>query len=174
MKKVKAEDLKRVLLDIESDRQLTPEIVEEALKEAMAKAYRKHVEMNDAYVRVELDEYIHIYPERIVVEEVEDDALEIELAEAQKVNPDVKVGDFISEPEVDFTQFDRAEITVAKNVIKQKIREAEKQIVYEAYSDKVGDMILGTVETVGEKYATVNIGKTEAMMKKCENVKLMK
>ena len=170
MKKVKAEDLKRVLLDIESDRQLTPEIVEEALKEAMAKAYRKHVEMNDAYVRVELDEYIHIYPERIVVEEVEDDALEIELAEAQKVNPDVKVGDFISEPEVDFTQFDRAEITVAKNVIKQKIREAEKQIVYEAYSDKVGDMILGTVETVGEKYATVNIGKTEAMMKKSSQI----
>ncbi|MBP3853482.1 MAG: transcription termination/antitermination protein NusA [Erysipelotrichaceae bacterium] len=168
--KVKAEDLKTALLGIESDRQLTPEIVEGALVEAMSKAYRKHVDIPDAYVRVELGDYIHIYPEKMVVEEVEDDALEMDLAEAQKINKDVKVGDMISLPEVDFTQFDRAEVVLAKNVIKQKIREAEKQIIYEAYADRIGDMVTGTVETVEEKYTLVNIGKTLAMMKKSQQI----
>lgn len=168
--KVKAEDLKTALLGIEADRQLTPEIVEGALVEAMTKAYRKHVDIPDAHVSVELDDYIHIYPEKEVVEEVEDDALEMELAEAKKINKDVQVGDMIRQPEIDFTQFDRAEVVLAKNVIKQKIREAEKQIIYEAYADRVGDMITGTVETVEEKYALVNIGKTLAMMKKSQQI----
>ena len=70
MKKVKTEDLRKALLGIEADRQLSPEIVEGALVEAMSKAYRKHVDIPEAHVRVELDEHIHIYPEKEVVEEI--------------------------------------------------------------------------------------------------------
>lgn len=51
-------------------------------------------------------------------------------------------------------------VILAKNVMKQKIREAEKQIVYEEYCDKVDEMIYGTIETVEEKFCIVNIGKT--------------
>lgn len=168
--KQKVDTIASALLGIESDRQLTPEIVEEALKEALTKAYRKHIEIPDAYVKTEIkDGIIHIYHQRVVVEEVEDDELEISLKEAKKINKDAKLGDMIDE-EVDYTQFDRAAVVLAKNVIKQKIREAEKQIVYEEYCDKVDEMVMGTVETVEPKFVIVNIGKTLAMMKKSQQI----
>lgn len=168
--KQKVDTIASALLGIESDRQLTPEIVEEALKEALTKAYRKHIEIPDAYVKTEIkDGIIHIYHQRVIVEEVEDDELEISLKEAKKVNKDAKLGDMIDE-EVDYTQFDRAAVVLAKNVIKQKIREAEKQIVYEEYCDKVDEMVMGTVETVEPKFVIVNIGKTLAMMKKSQQI----
>ena len=168
--KQKVDTIASALLGIESDRQLTPEIVEEALKEALTKAYRKHIEIPDAYVKTEIkDGIIHIYHQRVVVEEVEDDELEISLKEAKKINKDANLGDMIDE-EVDYTQFDRAAVVLAKNVIKQKIREAEKQIVYEEYCDKVDEMVMGTVETVEPKFVIVNIGKTLAMMKKSQQI----
>lgn len=168
--KQKVDTIASALLGIESDRQLTPEIVEEALKEALTKAYRKHIEIPDAYVKTEIkDGIIHIYHQRVIVEEVEDDELEISLKEAKKINKDAKLGDMIDE-EVDYTQFDRAAVVLAKNVIKQKIREAEKQIVYEEYCDKVDEMVMGTVETVEPKFVIVNIGKTLAMMKKSQQI----
>ena len=164
--KIKVADLAKALQGIETDRQLTKEIVEDALKEALTKAYRKHIEIPDAYVRVDVEDgTIHIYHERMVVEEVEDDELE----EAQKENPNIQLGDMVGE-EVDFTDFDRAAVVLAKNVMKQKIREAEKALVYEEYYDKVDEMVLGTIETVEEKFVIVNIGKTFAMMKKSARI----
>ena len=168
--KIKVADLAKALQGIETDRQLTKEIVEDALKEALTKAYRKHIEIPDAYVRVDVEDgTIHIYHERMAVEEVEDDELEIELEEAQKENPNIQLGDMVGE-EVDFTDFDRAAVVLAKNVMKQKIREAEKALVYEEYCDKVDEMVLGTIETVEEKFVIVNIGKTFAMMKKSAQI----
>ena len=168
--KIKVEDLAKALQGIETDRQLTKEIVEDALKEALTKAYRKHIEIPDAYVRVDIvDGTIHIYHERMVVEEVEDDELEIELDEARKENPNIQLGDMVDE-EVDFKDFDRAAVVLAKNVMKQKIREAEKALVYKEYCDKVDEMVLGTIETVEEKFVVVNIGKTFAVMKKSDQI----
>lgn len=168
--KIKVKDIAKALQGIETDRQLTKEIVEDALKEALAKAYRKHIEIPDAYVRVDIiNDTIHIYHERMVVEEVEDDELEIELEEARKENPNIQLGDMVDE-EVDFTDFERAAVVLAKNVMKQKIREAEKALVYEEYCDKVDEMVLGTIETVEEKFVVVNIGKTYAVMKKSDQI----
>lgn len=168
--KIKVKDIAKALQGIETDRKLTKEIVEDALKEALTKAYRKHIEIPDAYVRVDIiDDTIHIYHERMVVEEVEDDELEIELEEARKENPNIQLGDMVDE-EVDFTDFERAAVVLAKNVMKQKIREAEKALVYEEYCDKVDEMVLGTIETVEEKFVVVNIGKTYAVMKKSDQI----
>lgn len=168
--KIKVKDIAKALQGIETDRQLTKEIVEDALKEALTKAYRKHIEIPDAYVRVDIiNDAIHIYHERMVVEEVEDDELEIELEEARKENPNIQLGDMVDE-EVDFTDFERAAVVLAKNVMKQKIREAEKALVYEEYCDKVDEMVLGTIETVEEKFVVVNIGKTYAVMKKSDQI----
>ena len=168
--KIKVKDIAKALQGIETDRQLTKEIVEDALKEALTKAYRKHIEIPDAYVRVDIiNDTIHIYHERMVVEEVEDDELEIELEEARKENPNIQLGDMVDE-EVDFTDFERAAVVLAKNVMKQKIREAEKALVYEEYCDKVDEMVLGTIETVEEKFVVVNIGNTYAVMKKSDQI----
>ena len=153
---------------IENDRKLTKEIVVSALEEALIKAYRKHIEIPDALVRVDISEKtgaIRVFQERQVVENVEDDEMEISLEDAQRINKDYQLGDLVDE-EVNIQEFGRAAVVLAKNVMKQKIREAEKQIVYEEYCDKVEEMITGTIETVEEKFCIVNIGKTLAMMPK--------
>ncbi|MDO4466752.1 MAG: transcription termination factor NusA [Bacillota bacterium] len=169
--KIKVKDLQKALLGIEEKSQLSQEVVEEALKEALTKAYRKQVGLDDVQVRVVIEKgCIEIFQLREVVEEVFDDEMEISLEDAKAVNPRAQLGDFIDE-EVDFTQFDRGAVVLAKNVIKQKIREAEKNLVYEEYSDKIEDMVLGTVESAEEKFTLVNIGKTIAMMKKSDSIK---
>lgn len=178
--KLKVENLTKALQGIEADRQLSKDIVEEALKEALKKAYQKHIGINDAgvidvtgresFVRVEIVKgIIHIYHERVVVNEVEDSELQISLEDAKTINPNASLGDIIDE-EADFKTFDRAAVVLAKNVMKQKIREAEKTQVYEEYCDKVDEMVFGTVETVEEKFVIVNIGKTFAVMKKSQQI----
>ena len=120
--KIKVKDIAKALQGIETDRQLTKEIVEDALKEALTKAYRKHIEIPDAYVRVDIiNDTIHIYHERMVVEEVEDDELEIELEEARKENPNIQLGDMVDE-EIDFTEFERAAVVLAKNVTTKSMK----------------------------------------------------
>lgn len=169
--KIKIKDLQKALLGIEEKSQLSPEVVQEALKEALTKAYRKQVGLDDVAVRVEIEKgCIELFHQREVVEEVYDDEMEISLQDARIVNVNAQLGDFIDE-EVDFTKFDRGAVVLAKNVIKQKIREAEKLLVYEEYCDKVDEMVLGTVESAEEKFTLVNIGKTIAMMKKSDSIK---
>jgi N utilization substance protein A len=169
--KVNVEQLKAAFLGIEEDRQLSPEIVENALKDALTKAYQKHVGLSDAHVRVEIDKgNIHVIPQLEVVEEVTDDEFEISLADAQAVKPDAQIGDMIDEEEADISEFDRVEVVLAKNVMKQKIREAEKQIIYEEYHDKVDEMVSGRIETVEDKFVIVNIGKASAMLRRSQQI----
>ena len=79
------------------------------------------------------------------------------------------MGDVV-ENEVNIAEMGRAAVVLAKNVMKQKIREAEKQAVYDEYCDKVEEMVMGTVETVEDKFVIVNIGKTMALMPKNQQI----
>ncbi|TGY66401.1 transcription termination/antitermination protein NusA [Dubosiella muris] len=176
---MKVESLANALQGIESNHQLDPAIVEDALKEALTKAYQKQMkahskqtELRDVQVKVEIvNGIVHIYQVREVMndDDITDDELEISLEEAKAIDPRAQIGDTIDE-EVDFTQFDRAAVLLAKNVMKQKIREAEKQQVYEEYCDKVNEMVSGVVETVENKFIIVDIGKTYAIMKKGDQI----
>ena len=157
---------------IESDRKLSKEIVIEALQEALAKAFRKHIEIPDAMVRVDVNDEtgdIKVYQQRLIVENVEDDELEISLEDAKRVNQSLELGGVVEE-EVSIADLGRAAVILAKNVMKQKIREAEKLVVYEEYCDKVDEMITGTIESVEEKFCVVNIGKTLALMPKNQQI----
>ncbi|OCN05674.1 transcription elongation factor NusA [Erysipelotrichaceae bacterium MTC7] len=160
-------ELKKVvkaMQEIEKDRNIDEETIKEALEEALTKAYRKHVELQDAYVRVSFeDKDIKVFAQRLVVEEVEDDELEISLEDAKKIREDFALGEFVEE-EVDITSFGRIAIILAKNVMKQKTREAQKQAVYDEYIDKLEELVTGVVETVEEKFCLVNIGRTIALM----------
>ena len=163
---MKLKDFMKAMQAIEQDRSLSQEIVVAALKEALAKAYRKHIEIPDALVSVDINEKsgeIKVYQQRTVVEEVEDDELEISLKDAKSINQDLELGDLVSS-EVSIDNLGRAAVILAKNVMKQKIREAEKQAVYDEYCDKLDDLVVGTIESVEEKFCVVNIGKTLALM----------
>lgn len=169
---MKLNDFMTAMQAIESDRQLSKEIVVDALQEALSKAFRKHIEIPDALVRVAVDDEngeIKVFQQRAVVETVEDDELEISLNDAKRINEALELGDVVEE-EVNIADFGRAAVILAKNVMKQKIREAEKLTVYEEYCDKVEEMIFGTVESVEEKFCVVNIGKTLAIMPKNQQI----
>lgn len=167
----KLNELLKAMSLIEDDRKIPKEVVVDALKEAMAKAYKKHVEIPDINVRVDITPKgkIEIYQQYQVVEEVEDDELEISLEDAKETNTDAQVGDIV-EHKVEINNFSRAAATLAKSVVKQKIREAEKQAIYDEYIDKLDEMVLGIVETVEEKFALINLGKTLAILPKSQQV----
>lgn len=167
---MKLKDVIKAMQEIEQDRSISKDIIIEALQEALTKAYRKHIDIQDAYVRVSFDnDDIKVYHQKLVVEEVEDDELEISLEDAQAIREDYQLGDFVEE-EVDFTEFGRIAIILAKNVMKQKTREAQKQAVYDEYSDKLEELVTGVVETVEDKFCLVNIGKTLALMPKVAQI----
>jgi transcription termination/antitermination protein NusA len=154
------------------DRKVSKEIVVEALKEALSKAYKKQIEIPDALVKVDIDEKtgeLAIYQQYAIVDEVEDDELEISLSDARKFNPDAQVGDFHNVRK-SIDELGRAAAILAKNVLKQKIREAEKQSVYDEYIDKKDEMVIGLIESVEEKFVVVNLGKTLAMMPKAAQI----
>ncbi|MCI8541102.1 MAG: transcription termination/antitermination protein NusA [Erysipelotrichaceae bacterium] len=165
-------DIINAMQNIESNHKLSKEIVIEALEEALAKAYRKHVEIPDALVRVAINEktgMIKVYKQRRIVAEVEDDELEISLADAKRIKQEFELDEFVEE-EVNIAEMGRAAVVLAKNVMKQKIREAEKQAVYDEYCDKVEEMVFGTVETVEDKFVIVNLGKAMALMPKNQQI----
>lgn len=164
---MKLKDLLKAMQAIEEDRALSVEVVTSALKEALTKAYRKHVEMPDAEVEVLVDEStgeIKVYRQKMVVETVEDDEFEISVSDAKELNAEAELGVLVNTNEINIAEFGRAAVILAKNVLRQKIKEAEKQAVYDEYIDKLQDMVIGTIESVEEKFCVVNIGKTLALM----------
>ena len=161
-----AKELLNALDAFEQEKGISKEVVIDALKEALAKAYRRNTDP-DALCRVEIDPVkgtIEMYEQKNVVEEVTDDLYEVELEDAQKVNPNLNIGDVMETP-VDPDTLTRLAALQAKQVLTQKIREYEKQTVYDAYIDKKGDIIVGIVERIEPTFVLVNVGKTNAIMK---------
>ena len=156
---------------IEDERMVDSEVIFSAFKEGIEKAFRKHVRCPEATVRIDVDDNdeIRIFQVRTVVEDVDDDEIEISLDDAKEKNSNAQLDDKI-EDEVSITEFSRSEITVVKNVMLQKIKEATKQIIYDEYIDKVDDMVTGTVESVEDKYVIVNLGKTLALLLKADQI----
>ncbi|NTW95028.1 MAG: transcription termination/antitermination protein NusA [Erysipelotrichaceae bacterium] len=164
-------DFIEALAGIEN-RKLPKEVVIDALKEALSKAYKKHIEIPDALVKVDINEKtgeLNVYQQYTVVEEVDDDELEISLSDAQKIKADIQVGE-LYDVKKSIDDLGRAAAILAKNVLKQKIREAEKQSVYDEYIDKKDEMVIGIIESVEEKFVVVNLGKTLAMMPKAAQI----
>ena len=157
----------------EEDRKVDPEFVLDTLKEAIAKTYQKHIDAPEAVVRVSIEKNeLHVYHQLIVVDDETDsfdETLDILYSEAVKLNPDVKVGDVIEE-EVDFKEIGRTSINVAKQMLKQRIKEYEKQRVYDEYKDKESDLISGIIKTIEDKFILVDIKNTIGILLKSEQI----
>ena len=157
----------------EEDRKVDPEFVLDTLKEAIAKTYQKHIDAPEAMVRVVIEKNeMHVYHQLMVVDddtETFDETLDILLSEAQKLNPEAKAGDIIEE-EVDFNEIGRTSINVAKQMLKQRIKEYEKQRVYDEYKDKEYDLISGIIKTIEDKFILVDIKNTIGILLKSEQI----
>ncbi|MBQ7223469.1 MAG: transcription termination/antitermination protein NusA [Erysipelotrichaceae bacterium] len=165
-------DLAAVLSNIQENRMISYDVVVSALKEGLAKAYRKHISCPDAMVRVDIDDkgVIRLYQQRKVIDtEVMDPDLEISLEDARELSESYNVDDII-EDEVGIEDFGRSTVSLVKNVMLQKIKEASKQMVYDEYIDKIDDLVYGTVQTVEDKFVLVDLGKTLALMTKADQI----
>lgn len=157
---------------IENDRNIPKEIVIDALKDSLAKAYRRQIGVPDALVDVVISEEsgdIKLYHKYKIVEEVMDDELEVGIHELDDDNVELVVGDYyqIEQP---IDSLGRAAAILAKNVIKQRIREAEKQGIYDEYIDQLGEMIFAMVESVEDKFVVLNLGKSLAVMPRAAQI----
>ena len=135
-------------------------------KEYIEKAYKKNYLNSDANVRVEINEKtgkFRLFELRTVVDDLEDEDLELSLEEAQAINPFYKIGDVV-ETEADVEHIGRLAAIQTKQLFRQKIRETEKETLYNEFADKKDDIITGIVDRVEDKFAIVNIGKTGAFL----------
>ncbi|MDE0942617.1 MAG: transcription termination factor NusA [Alphaproteobacteria bacterium] len=151
------------------EKSIDAEIVIEAMEEAIQKAARSKYGMENE-IRAEIDRKSgNIGLSRLldVVEAVENPATEILLREAQGRNPDARVGDLISEalPPIDFG---RIATQTAKQVIVQKVREAERARQFEEYKDRIGEVVNGVVKRVEYGNVLVDMGRAEAIVRRDE------
>lgn len=138
----------------------------EMLKESIGKAYKKNYLNPDANVRVEINEKtgkFRLFELRTVVDDLDDEDIELSLEEAQAINPNYQIGDVV-ETEADIEHIGRLAAIQTKQLFRQKIRETEKETLYNEFADKKDDIITGIVDRVEDKFAIVNIGKTGAFL----------
>jgi len=136
------------------------------LTESIEKAYKKNYLSPDANVRVEINEKtgkFRLFEIRTVVDDLEDEDTEVSLEEAHEINKNYQVGDII-ETEADVEQIGRLAAIQTKQLFRQKIRETEKETLYNEFADKKDEIITGIVDRVEPKFAIINIGKTGAFL----------
>lgn len=160
--------------ELERERGISKEVLIASLCDAMVAAYKKHMRIGKEVTNIEaiLDEQsgeIGVFSTKLVVDEVEDQDLQISLVDAQEIVEDVEAGDEIK-IEVTPEQFGRIAAQSAKQVITQRIREAERNLVLNEFLDKKGTLTTGIIQRVENRNVIVNIGKTDAIMPQKEQI----
>ena len=156
------------LTQLAAERNLPQSIVVEAVKEALASAYRKDPAAKGQDILVEVDSETGDVIVKTILnvkekDEIEDPLSEISEEEAKKLNKDLRVGDFI---ETGFMEYNPGRIAAqtAKQVVLQKLREAERDLVFGKFADKKGQVIPGTVQRIDSRNIFVDIGRANALM----------
>lgn len=160
------------LKELCGEREISPEILYDAIESALIFAYKKN-NGADREVVVELNREtgnFKMFELRTVVEEVTDESKEISLTEAQTLNPNYVVGDSVRH-EVSPSDFGRIAAQAAKQFVVQKIREAERGVIYDEFNDRAEDIVTGTVERVEEGNLILTVDKTEAILVPSEQIR---
>ncbi|MEN6521980.1 MAG: transcription termination factor NusA [Armatimonadota bacterium] len=165
------QDFLDALRQIEKEKEIPLEVLLTTIESALETAYKKnYAATGDIRVRVTLAKSgFKVYCQKDVVEEVRNDHTEITVDEARKHNPDAVVGNSI-EIEVTPENFGRIAAQTAKQVVVQRIREAEREKVYEDFGDRIGEVVTGTVQRKEQRNVFINLGKVEALLPSAEQV----
>ena len=159
-------DLLLAVNQLAAERNLPKPVVLRAVETALAAAYKRDPLSNGNDVIVNMDPVTGdtvVKTVQHVVEEVEDEGMHLTLDQAQEINQDYKIGDIIETGQLEFNP-GRIASQTAKQVLMQKLRDSERDIVFEEYIDKEGDILTGTIQRVESRWITVDIGNTEAIM----------
>jgi N utilization substance protein A len=164
-------DFLDALRQIEKEKEIPLEVLLSAIESALETAYKKNfAATGDVRVRVSSSKGgFHVYCEKDVVEVIENEHTEISLAEARKHMPDAEIGTSV-EIEVTPENFGRIAAQTAKQVVVQRIREAERERVYEEYGERIGEVLTCMVARREQRNVFVNLGRIEALLPPAEQV----
>jgi len=165
-------DFVLAITQLAAEKNLTKEVVLSAVETALVSAYRKDSFTPEQEIKVKIDQLsgrVIVWAEKQVVRKVTDSRCEISSADAKKIDAKAKVGDLIN---VEATPQDAGRIAAqtAKQVILQRLHEAESSAVLEEYADKEGDIISGVVQRIESKQVILDLGRAEAVMPQAEQV----
>ncbi len=163
----------RAIEDLEKEKRISKEILLEAIESALVSAYKKNYGTSQN-VRVDINEEtgdINVYMRMDVVadEDFEDDLTQITLEEAVEIDPRYEVGDVV-EYQVTPRDFGRIAAQTAKQVVVQRIREAERGMIFDNFITRQGEILTGTVERVSNETLFINVGNTEGILSPNEQV----
>jgi len=160
--------------EVLEDKDLPKDVVLEALKSAMVSAYRRAVNASSAqHVEAEIDletGHVSILAEKEVVDDVQDDRTEVALSTARRINPEIQIGDMLI---VESTppSFGRVAAQTARQVIQQRIREAEREVQYNHFITQVGEIISGVIQAINPQHITLGLEKkAEGIMPRSQQI----
>jgi transcription termination/antitermination protein NusA len=153
-------DFVGALLQLNAEKQVSREALVRALEEGIQAAYRRVAGEEDIFVHVEADSgRIDVYRGRHVVDEVEDPTVEVTVEEARKTKPDAHAGEVIEIEQLDGDHFGRIGAQTAKQIILQRIREVERDQVFDQFASREGELITGSVSRVEPRAIILDVGK---------------
>lgn len=164
-------DIFQQLQQIATERDISPEELLLEIEESLAAAYEKHIGAKRSGVTVKIDPKKGFLASinKEVVGEVLDPFLQISLAEARKRKPDIEIGDFVP-IDVDPNRFGRIAASTFKQVLNQKLREAEHRQVNEVFHERIGDIVSGRVSRRDDHAIYIQVNKVEAELPRREQV----
>ncbi len=168
--KISSKELFNAIDEIYEEKGITREYLVESLKMALEAAYKKNYDTTEDIIVDVNEQNIKVYAVKTVVEKVEDKSKEISLPEAKQISKRAQIGSVVN-VEVTPKNFGRIAAAAGKQIIVQRLREAERDLVYTQYSDKEGQIVVGVVQK-NDKFGTiVDLGRVEALIPLKEQVK---
>ena len=169
---MKKNDLAVALDQICSERQLDKEVVLEAIEVALLAAYKKDFgSYQNITAKIDPETgQARLYTAKEVVEEIQDERFEISLAEAKRINEDAELGELVMIETLPPERFGRIAAQTAKQVILQRIHEAERDALFNSYVEREGELINGTVQNIMPQGVTLNLGRTEALLPRSQQI----
>lgn len=162
----------QALDEIEKQKGIAKEILISAIEAALITAYKRNFGVS-SNVEVTINNEtgdVKVYAKKVVVEEVEDELLEISLEKAKEIENFYEIGDVVN-IEVTPRNFGRIAAQTAKQVVVQRIREAERDIIYDYFVNKESEIITGEVQRVSKNNVMINLGKIEGVLLPSEQIK---
>jgi N utilization substance protein A len=165
-------DINLLVQQMAAERDIEADILVSAVAEAISSAARKHYKERNIHTEIDVESgEVESWTARDVVDEVEDPEIEVTLEEALAIDPAAEIGGIVKLDAVDTSELGRIAAQSARQVLFQRVREAERAVVYKNYSDRVGDMINGIVKRMDRGALIVELGDTEGVIPRSHQVR---
>ena len=165
-------ELLQAMDELEKNNGIKKETLMESIEQALLIAYKRNFDSQDENIKIVLDKVdgqMHVYQEKDIVENVEDDKKEITLEDAKKINPSYELGEKV-EIELIPKEFGRIAAQTARQVITQKIREETRNVIFNEFEQKKGEIVTGLVQKSNGGAVILDLGKIEGIMPKKEQI----